>query len=156
MIVLFLVFQILPYTINYFPLPWKDHIMDILNTVQPEMVTGYIGYFILGTICMIMRYQETGISGLCTGGNIDFGSGHPGLCYISSQKSGKPIQSFYENYTLAGFSLGQFCFFCFSKTMYPRSNGMKNRKRGSAIWKLHFWNLSDPCAYQRYSSQNRN
>ena len=48
MIVLFLVFQILPYTINYFPLPWKDHIMDILQTVQPEMVTGYIGYFILG------------------------------------------------------------------------------------------------------------
>lgn len=35
MIVLFLVFQILPYTINYFPLPWKDHIMDILQTVQP-------------------------------------------------------------------------------------------------------------------------
>ena len=48
MIVLFLVFQILPYTINYFSLPWKDHIMDILQTVQPEMVTGYIGYFILG------------------------------------------------------------------------------------------------------------
>ena len=29
---------------------------------------------------------------------------------------------------------GEVRFFCFSKTMYPRSNGMKNRKRGSAIW----------------------
>ena len=73
MIVLFLVFQILPYTINYFPLPWKDHIMDILQTVQPEMVTGYIGYFILGHY--LSHYEvskKTGISGLCTGGNIDF------------------------------------------------------------------------------------
>ena len=100
--------------------------MDILQTVQPEMVTGYIGYFILGhylshyEVSKKLEYLVYVLGVILILAAI-------GLCYISSQKSGKPIQSFYENYTLAGF-------FCFSKTMYPRSNGMKNRKRGSAIW----------------------
>ena len=102
MIVLFLVFQILPYTINYFPLPWKDHIMDILQTVQPEMVTGYIGYFILGhylshyEVSKKLEYLVYVLGVILILAAI-------GLCYISSQNSGKPIQSFYENYTLAGF-----------------------------------------------------
>ena len=105
MIVLFLVFQILPYTINYFPLPWKDHIMDILQTVQPEMVTGYIGYFILGhylshyEVSKKLEYLVYVLGVILILAAI-------GLCYISSQKSGKPIQSFYENYTLAGFFWG--------------------------------------------------
>ena len=94
MIVLFLVFQILPYTINYFPLPWKDHIMDILQTVQPEMVTGYIGYFILGhylshyEVSKKLEYLVYVLGVILILAAI-------GLCYISSQKSGKPIQSFY-------------------------------------------------------------
>ena len=105
MIVLFLVFQILPYTINYFSLPWKDHIMDILQTVQPEMVTGYIGYFILGhylshyEVSKKLEYLVYVLGVILILAAI-------GLCYISSQKSGKPIQSFYENYTLAGFFWG--------------------------------------------------
>lgn len=113
MIVLFLVFQILPYTINYFPLPWKDHIMDILQTVQPEMVTGYIGYFILGhylshyEVSKKLEYLVYVLGVILILAAI-------GLCYISSQKSGKPIQSFYENYTLAGFFWGS-SFFLFSK-----------------------------------------
>ena len=114
MIVLFLVFQILPYTINYFPLPWKDHIMDILQTVQPEMVTGYIGYFILGhylshyEVSKKLEYLVYVLGVILILAAI-------GLCYISSQKSGKPIQSFYENYTLAGFFWGS-AFFLFFKS----------------------------------------
>lgn len=113
MIVLFLVFQILPYTINYFSLPWKDHIMDILQTVQPEMVTGYIGYFILGhylshyEVSKKLEYLVYVLGVILILAAI-------GLCYISSQKSGKPIQSFYENYTLAGFFWGS-AFFLFFK-----------------------------------------
>ena len=113
MIVLFLVFQILPYTINYFSLPWKDHIMDILQTVQPEMVTGYIGYFILGhylshyEVSKKLEYLVYVLGVILILAAI-------GLCYISSQKSGKPIQSFYENYTLAGFFWGS-SFFLFFK-----------------------------------------
>ena len=113
MIVLFLVFQILPYTINYFSLPWKDHIMDILQTVQPEMVTGYIGYFILGhylshyEVSKKLEYLVYVLGVILILAAI-------GLCYISSQKSGKPIQSFYENYTLAGF-FWESSFFLFFK-----------------------------------------
>ena len=113
MIVLFLVFQILPYTINYFPLPWKDHIMDILQTVQPEMVTGYIGYFILGhylshyEVSKKLEYLVYVLGVILILAAI-------GLCYISSQKSGKPIQSFYENYTLAGFFWGSSFFLFFN------------------------------------------
>ena len=113
MIVLFLVFQILPYTINYFPLPWKEHIMDILQTVQPEMVTGYIGYFILGhylshyEISKKLEYLVYVLGVITILAAI-------GLCYIASQKAGKPIQSFYENYTLAGFLWGT-SFFLFFK-----------------------------------------
>ncbi len=113
MIILFLVFQILPYTVNYFPLPWKEHVMDILQTVQPEMVTGYIGYFILGhylshyEISKKLEYLVYVLGVITILAAI-------GLCYTSSQKAGKPIQSFYENYTFAGFLWGS-SFFLFFK-----------------------------------------
>lgn len=113
MIVLFLVFQILPYTVNYFPLPWKEHVMNILQTVQPEMVTGYIGYFVLGhylshyEISKKLEYLVYVLGVITILAAI-------GLCYIASQKAGKPIQSFYENYTMAGFFWGT-SFFLFFK-----------------------------------------
>ena len=113
MIVLFLVFQILPYTINYFPLPWKEHIMDILQTVQPEMVTGYIGYFILGHYLSHYEVSKKLEHLVYVLGVITILAAI-GLCYIASQKAGKPIQSFYENYTLAGFLWGT-SFFLFFK-----------------------------------------
>lgn len=128
MIVLFLVFQILPYTINYFPLPWKDHIMDILQTVQPEMVTGYIGYFILGhylshyEVSKKLEYLVYVLGVILILAAI-------GLCYISSQKSGKPIQSFYENYTLAGFFLGKFVFSVFQNHVSKIKWNEKQEKR---------------------------
>lgn len=113
MIVLFWVFKILPYTVNYFPLPWKEHVMNILNTVHPELITGYIGFFVLGhylshyEISKKLEYliYLAGITAILAA---------IGLCYISSQKTGKPVQSFYENYTLAGFLWGT-TFFLFFK-----------------------------------------
>ena len=128
MIVLFLVFQILPYTINYFPLPWKDHIMDILQTVQPEMVTGYIGYFILGhylshyEVSKKLEYLVYVLGAILILAAI-------GLCYISSQKSGKPIQSFYENYTLAGFFWGSLFFLFFKNHVSKIKWNEKQEKR---------------------------
>ena len=128
MIVLFLVFQILPYTINYFPLPWKDHIMDILQTVQPEMVTGYIGYFILGhylshyEVSKKLEYLVYVLGVILILAAI-------GLCYISSQKSGKPIQSFYENYTLAGFFWGSSFFLLFKNHVSKIKWNEKQEKR---------------------------
>lgn len=128
MIVLFLVFQILPYTINYFSLPWKDHIMDILQTVQPEMVTGYIGYFILGhylshyEVSKKLEYLVYVLGVILILAAI-------GLCYISSQKSGKPIQSFYENYTLAGFSWGSSFFLFFKNHVSKIKWNEKQEKR---------------------------
>lgn len=128
MIVLFLVFQILPYTINYFPLPWKDHIMDILQTVQPEMVTGYIGYFILGhylshyEVSKKLEYLVYVLGVILILAAI-------GLCYISSQKSGKPIQSFYENYTLAGFFWGSLFFLFFKNHVSKIKWNEKQEKR---------------------------
>ena len=128
MIVLFLVFQILPYTINYFSLPWKDHIMDILQTVQPEMVTGYIGYFILGhylshyEVSKKLEYLVYVLGVILILAAI-------GLCYISSQKSGKPIQSFYENYTLAGFFWGSSFFLFFKNHVSKIKWNEKQEKR---------------------------
>ena len=128
MIVLFLVFQILPYTINYFPLPWKEHIMDILQTVQPEMVTGYIGYFILGhylshyEVSKKLEYLVYVLGVILILAAI-------GLCYISSQKSGKPIQSFYENYTLAGFFWGSSFFLFFKNHVAKIKWNEKQEKR---------------------------
>ena len=59
---------------KYFPLPWKDHIMDILQTVQPEMVTGYIGYFILGHYLSHYEVSRNWNIWFMYWGNIDFGS----------------------------------------------------------------------------------
>lgn len=128
MIVLFLVFQILPYTINYFPLPWKDHIMDILQTVQPEMVTGYIGYFILGHYLSHYEVSKK-LEYLVYVLGIMLILAAIGLCYISSQKSGKPIQSFYENYTLAGFFWGSSFFLFFKNYVSKIKWNEKQEKR---------------------------
>ena len=48
MILLYLIFKILPYTVKVFPIPCKEHVMNVLNTVQPQMVTGFVGYYIAG------------------------------------------------------------------------------------------------------------
>lgn len=113
MILMFLIFQILPYTVNYFPLPWKEHVMNLLNTVKPELVTGYIGYFVLGHYLSHYEISKK-LENLIYALGIVMILAAIGLCYISSQKAGKPVQSFYENYTLAGFFWGS-SFFLFFK-----------------------------------------
>ena len=87
--------------------------MDILQTVQPEMVTGYIGYFILGHYLSHYEVSKKLEHLVYVLGVITILAAI-GLCYIASQKAGKPIQSFYENYTLAGFLWGT-SFFLFFK-----------------------------------------
>ena len=72
LIVLFLVFQILPYTINYFPLPWKDHVMDLLQTVQPGngyRITQDILYWGIISSHYEVSERELEKTGLCTGGS---------------------------------------------------------------------------------------
>ena len=112
-IVLFLIFQILIYSINEFSLPWKTHVMNILRTVKPDLVTGYVGYFVLGHYLSHYEISKKLERLIYTLGVI-FILVAIGLCYISSQKMGKPVQSFYENYTLAGFLWGT-SFFLFFK-----------------------------------------
>ena len=55
MIVLFLAFQILTYTAGCFDLPWKQHIQNLINTVHPELITSYAGYYVLGHYQMCIR-----------------------------------------------------------------------------------------------------
>lgn len=102
MIVLFLIFKILPYTLNYFSLPWKEHIMDILNTVQPDMVITYVGYYILGHYLSHYEISKKLEHLIYVLGAVMISAGIA-LCHIRSQQTGKAVQSFYENYTLAAF-----------------------------------------------------
>lgn len=102
MIILFLICQVIPYTVNYFPVPYRKQIVNILNTVHPDLVTSFTGYFILGHYLSkygVSKKLEKIIYIL----GITFILSGITLCYYSSLKSGKPVQSFYENYTLAAF-----------------------------------------------------
>ena len=112
-IILYLVFMILPYTVNCFPLPWKEHVMNILHTVQPELVAGYVGYFVLGHYLSHYEISKKLEYLIYTLGVVLILVAI-GLCYIRSQQTGKEVQAFYENYTLAGFFWGT-SFFLFFK-----------------------------------------
>lgn len=113
MIILFLIFKILPYTVNCFPIPWKEHIMNILNTVQPDMVITYVGYYILGHYLSHYEIGKKLERLIYVVGIISIGAAIT-LCYFRSQQTGKAVQAFYENYTLAGFFWGT-SFFLFFK-----------------------------------------
>lgn len=111
-IILFIFFQIAIYTINYFDLPCKKHIMNMLNTVKPELVVGYVGYFILGHYLMHYEISKKLEKIIYVTGIILIAASIV-LCHVASRKSGSPVQSFYENYTLAalGWSCAVFLFF---------------------------------------------
>lgn len=112
MIVLFLIFKIIPYTVNYFSLPWKEHIMNILNTVQPDMVISYVGYYIMGHYLSHYEIPKKLERVIYAAGVVLISAGLA-LCYFRSQQTGKGVQSFYENYTMAAFfwSTSFFLFF---------------------------------------------
>ena len=111
-IIMYMIFHIFPYTLNYFALPYKEHIMKLVNTVSPDVVTGYIGYFVVGhylTNYVIPRSIEYLIYVL---GVISITAGII-LCQIASLRTGNAVQSYYENYTFAAFfwSIAIFLFF---------------------------------------------
>lgn len=110
-IALFIVFNILPNTLDDFSFPYKQYIVEIINLININFVTGYVGYFILGDYLMkypISRKIETIIYILgvfLTGCSVY-------LCQVHSIQSGTAIQVFYENFTLTVFlmSAGMFLF----------------------------------------------
>ena len=112
MIVLFLAFQILTYTAGCFDLPWKQHIQNLINTVHPELITSYAGYYVLGHYL-----YEYGVPKKLEKIVYILGVGFifAGI-WLGQQKSietGKPIQAFYDNFTVAVFfwSTAVFLFF---------------------------------------------
>ncbi|MBU5480182.1 acyltransferase [Blautia sp. MSJ-19] len=100
MILLCLGFQILPYTVECFSFPQKEYVMNVLQTVQPQILTGYVGYFILGHYLSHYEISKKLEYFIYIAGIVLIGTAIL-LCQEASLKSGKEVQTFYENYTLA-------------------------------------------------------
>lgn len=99
MILLFLIFQIFTYTAGRFDLPWKERVQDLMNTVHPELVTGYVGYFVLGHYLYEYGLPKKIERMVCILGPVMILAGI-WLCRQESLASGKATQAFYENYTI--------------------------------------------------------
>lgn len=99
MILLFLIFQIFTYTAGRFDLPWKEHVQNLMNTVHPELVTGYVGYFVLGHYLYEYGLPKKIERMVCILGPVMILAGI-WLCRQESLASGKATQAFYENYTI--------------------------------------------------------
>lgn len=112
MILLFLVFQIFTYTAGRFNLPWKEHVQALMNTVHPELVTGYIGYFVLGHYLYEYGLPKKLEKAVYILGTVMIFAGI-WLCQKESLMTGKATQAFYENYTFFTFmwSTAVFLFF---------------------------------------------
>lgn len=112
MILLFLIFKIAIYTITTFPLPWAGHIKTLLNTVQPELVTDFAGYYILGHYLYEYGLPKKMERIVYVLGTMFIIIGVI-LCQWRSLKLNQPVQAFYDNYTLATFfwSSAVFLFF---------------------------------------------
>ena len=112
LILLFLIFKILPYTMNCFSFPLKEYVMDLMYTIQPGMIVDYAGYFVLGHYLShyeIPKKMEKivyilGVVLIITAIL---------LCQIMSPREGREIQAYYENFTLAGFFWGSAVFLFF-------------------------------------------
>lgn len=111
-ILLFLIFKIAVYTITVFPLPWSEHIKTLLTTVQPTLVTDYAGYFVLGHYLYTYGLPKKMERAVYFIGTVLILTGIA-LCQWRSLNLDKPIQAFYDNYTLATFfwSSAVFLFF---------------------------------------------
>lgn len=112
LILLFLIFKILPYTMNCFSFSLKEYVMDLMYTIQPGMVVDYAGYFVLGHYLshyeIPKKMEKTvyilGVTLIITAIL---------LCQIMSPREGREIQAYYENFTLAGFFWGSAVFLFF-------------------------------------------
>lgn len=127
MILLFLIFQIFTYTAGRFDLPWKEHVQDLMNTVHPELVTGYVGYFVLGHYLYEYGLSKKIERMVCILGPVMILAGI-WLCRRESLASGKATQAFYENYTIFA-CIWSTAVFLFFKDMYQRYNGVKEWKK---------------------------
>lgn len=112
LILLFLIFKILPYTIAYLPLPWMDHLKSLMNTVQPVLAVDFTGYFILGHYLYAYDLPKKAERAVFAAGPVLITAGI-GLCQWRSLALDKAVQSFYENYTVSAFfwSAAVFLFF---------------------------------------------
>lgn len=112
MILLFLVFQIFTYTVTRFDLPWKSHVEAVLNTIHPELITSFIGYFILGHYLYEYGIPVKIEKAVYVMGTVLILLGIY-LCQEASLKTGNEVQAFYDNFTFAAFfwSTAVFLFF---------------------------------------------
>lgn len=127
LILLFLIFKILPYTMNCFSFPLKEYVMDLMYTIQPGMIVDYAGYFVLGHYLSHYEIPKKMEKTVYILGVVLIITAIL-LCQIMSPREGREIQAYYENSRWPDFS-GEVQYFCFSKIMYPEFSGQRNRKK---------------------------
>lgn len=102
LLILHVIFQVLPVTIGYLPLPQQEYIKNIVNMIRPELVTSYVGYFVLGHYLGTYEIPKKLEKWTYLSGSILILVAVY-LCQWQSIRTGKATQSFYENYTIANF-----------------------------------------------------
>lgn len=126
-ILLYFVFQILPVSIGYFPVPNQKYIKNVLGLFQPELVTSYAGYYVLGHYLGDSQFgkkKEFIVYGL---GILFIGVGIL-LCQYYSVQSGVAMQSFYENYTVPTFFYSSAVFLFFKNYLSKIKWGLQSEK----------------------------
>ena len=128
MILLYLLFKLLPYTVKAFPIPCREHVMNLLNTVQPQIVTGFVGYYIAGHYLYQYGVSKKLEKLIYILGILSIGAAIL-LCYIRAQQTGTDVQKFYENYTIAAFLWGISVFLFFKNHVSKIKWNEKQEKR---------------------------
>ena len=103
-----------------------------MNTIHPEMVTGYIGFLVLGHYLYEYGLPKKlerltyilGVTLIFTGMY---------LCQAESLRTGNEVQAFYENYTLAGFFWSSAVFLFFRNKVSRIRWNEKQEKRICAL-----------------------
>jgi len=124
---LFFFFQITKTSVGHFPHRYDMLIENLMNTVQPELVTNYIGYYILGHYLYHYQLPKKLEKLLYVLGVVSIGTGIL-LCQYFSLKTGHATQSYYENHTFAAF-FWSISFFLFFKNHISRIQWKKNTEK---------------------------
>lgn len=127
LLVLFFLFHIIPNTVNDFTFPYKEYIMNIINLVKPNLITGYVGYFVLGYYLSkyeISRKLEMSIYFF----SVVFAACSIYLCQYYSLQNGKATQVFYENFTVAALFMSAGIFLLFKNRISKIKFGEKSEK----------------------------
>lgn len=117
-LILHIIFQVLPVTIGFLPLPQQEYLKNMLNMIKPELVTSYVGYFVLGHYLGTYDISEKFEKGIYLFGSILIVIAVY-LCQWQSIRTGRATQVFYENYTIANF-LSSAAVFLFCKNYLSR------------------------------------